>query len=77
MAAEQGAGFLQNSWGGPVGYQYWAKQPKGRRLTYFAVQEGGSESSEIAAMTGLEQSEVDKWLSSLDAEGLVTIEKPV
>jgi len=75
MAAEQGSGFLQNSWGGPAGYQYWAKQPVGKRVTYFAVIEGGSTSSEISGMTGLSEPEVDKWLGSLDKEGLVQLEK--
>lgn len=76
MAAEQGGGFLQNSWGGPAGYQYWAKQPVGKRICYFAVMEGGSTTSEIAGMTDLSESEVDKWLGKLDQEGLVQLEKP-
>jgi len=74
MAAEQGSTFLQNDWGGPVAYQYWAKQPLSKRVVYFAVKSGASESSEIAGMTGLEKSEVDKWLTSLSKEGLVEVE---
>lgn len=73
MAAEQGPAFL-SSWGGAHGYQYWAKEPMGKRVTYFAVQEGGSTTSEISGMTGLEESEVDKWLGVLDREGLVQLE---
>ena len=74
MMAEQGSTFLQNPWGGPVAYQYWAEQPKGKRVTYFAVQSGASEGSEIAVMTGLSESEVDRWLTQLEGEGLITIE---
>lgn len=75
MREEQGPSFLQNDWGGPTAYQYWAKQPKGKRTTYFAVQQGGATSSEISGMIGLSESEVDKWLSTLDREGLVQLEK--
>lgn len=75
MVAEQGPAFL-SSWGGPTAYQYWANQPVGKRMTYFAVQDGGSTTSEISGMTGLSESEVDKWLGKLDTEGLVQLEKP-
>lgn len=73
MMAEQGPAFL-SGWGGSQGYQYWAKEPEGKRVTYFAVKGGASESSEISNMTGLEESEVSKWLTILQQEGLITIE---
>jgi len=75
MMAEQGSGFLQNPWGGPSGYQYWAGQPEGKRVTYFAVVGGGATTSEISNMTGLTEPEVDKWLTQLGKEDLITVEE--
>ena len=74
MMEEQGSGFMQ-SWGGPGAYQQWAREPPGKRMTYFAVQQGATTSGEVAVMTGLKESEVNKWLGKLEMEGLVSIEE--
>lgn len=70
MNAENGANLCRD-WGGGADYVYWARQPLAKRLTYFAIQEGYLTSDDIASVTGLKTSEVNKELTKLNAEGII------
>ena len=73
MRAEQGSQFL-SSWGGSRGYQTMATMPPEQRMVYRAVEDGITESHEIAQVTGLSNSEVQSALVVLSKRGLVKIE---
>jgi len=72
MMKEQGGNFL-GSWGGPSSYIYWARQPLADRMTYFALVEGYTNPSEIAAVTDLDVKKVEGALSRLEKKGLVGV----
>ena len=70
MSAEQGASWLQE-YGGSAGYTYWSKRPLNERLTFFAVQEGYSNSQDIADATDLKVGDVNRALTVLQDKGFV------
>ena len=60
-----------SEWGGPSGYQFWAKQPLADRLTFFAVTEGFNTPQDIASAADLKVSDVRRSLSKLEKAGLI------
>ena len=72
MSAEQGSEWL-GDWGGPSGYQFWARQPVNQRLTYFAIQDGYTTARDIADVTDLKQADVSRALVALDKRGIVAL----
>ena len=70
--SEQGTGWLSD-YGGALGYGYWAKRPLNERMTFFAVQEGYTTPTDIAAATDLKLKDVNRALTVLTEKGFVTI----
>lgn len=67
MSREQGSGFMVN-YGGVDNYVAFAKMPQNERLVYAARLEGYSNPDEIAIVTGLNVSEVNKTLNIIEPE---------
>ena len=70
MSREQGPDFL-SGWGGPQGYQMFARLPMEERLVYASILEGATTTSEMEVMTGLAPGEISIGLSGLQKRGLV------
>ena len=76
MAREQGAGFM-SVYGGATRYAAVSKLNSDERVSFYAVQDGFDTAADIAAATGLTESEASKALSSLSTKGLVSVEQIV
>jgi hypothetical protein len=67
MMSEQGSGFM-SAYGGVGNYVQFAKMPQNERLVYAARLEGYSNPDEIALVTGLNLTEVNKTLNIIEPQ---------
>ena len=74
MAREQGNGFMA-AYGGATRYAAVSKLNSDERVSFYAVQDGFDNAADIAAATGLTESEASKALSSLSTKGFVSVDQ--